>query len=80
MTPSLTFRALDNEFHPDQVLRSLEENTIQYTGALLRLAALSLPSVGEHHSPAYCRAYDALYDQAEQYQWARGMEELVMRN
>jgi hypothetical protein len=79
MTPSLTFKALDGEFHPNQVLRSLEESTIQYAGALLRLAALSLPS-GEHNSPAYCRAYDALYEQAEQYNWVRGMEELVMRN
>ncbi|MEK6951250.1 MAG: hypothetical protein AABX13_06020 [Nanoarchaeota archaeon] len=79
MTPFPTFRALDREFHPEQVLRSLEESTIQYAGALLRLAALSSPS-GVHGSPAYCRAYDALYDQAEQYQWARGMEQLVMRN
>ncbi len=78
MNPSLTnaLEDIDREFHPDEVLRSLEESAIQYAGALLRLASLE----GKGNSKAYCRAYDAQLEQAEQYHWAQGMEQLVMRN
>ena len=78
MNHSLTnaFEDIDCEFQPDVALKMLEESTIQYAGALLRLAALQ----GDGNSKTYCRALYLLEERVEQYQWALGIKGLVMRN
>lgn len=75
-SPTNHMEDLDREFQPETVLKELHESTTQYAGALLRLASLQ----GERNSRKYCRAFHVFEDCAKEYQWAQGMEELVMRN
>ncbi len=74
--PTNALDDIDREFQPEEVLRSLQESSLQLAGAALRLADLR----GKSGSRTYQKAYWAFEDSAGNYQLAREMKQMVMRN